>query len=240
MKKKKLGVIGGMGPIATSVFFERIIENTLATKDQEHIDMVILNHATIPDRTSSIMNREEEKFLDCIRKDIKLLEIAEVDNIAIPCNTSHYYYNEMIKMTDINIINMVEETVKAIQNKYSLNSKAALLATKGTINSGVYRDICNKYNIELFEPNETIQQKVMEIIYSSVKGNLEIDSKELENIINHIRVKENCNCIILGCTELSCIRLSEDVSKYCIDAMNVLVKKSIELSGKKIKKVTYK
>lgn len=232
MELKSLGVIGGMGPKATSVFVDQIIENTAADRDQEHIDMVILNHATLPDRTSVILGNRGEVFLEAVAKDLKLLEMAGVANIAIPCNTSHYFYNEMQQMTHINIINMVDETLRVISSTFGEHCKVGILATNGTVSSGVYKKGCSKYNMELHVPNEVVQEHVMDIIYNKVKRNLPVEPTEFEGIINGLLVNDNCNCVIIACTELSLIPLRDEISKYCVDAMAVLVKKSIELSGK--------
>jgi aspartate racemase len=240
MEYKSLGVIGGMGPKATSVFFEKVIENTVTNKDQDHIDMVILNHATLPDRTSTILNRSEGLFLESIRKDIKLLEIAGVENIAIPCNTAHYFYEKLLEMTKINIINMVEETTKEIYMKYGENSKVGILATTGTISTGIYEDSCNKYNMQLCTPNKGVQEQVMNVIYNNIKCHLDVGAHLIEGMINDLVFKENCDCIIIACTELSCIKLSDQVAKYCIDAMDVLVQNSIELSGRQTKNSQHK
>lgn len=231
----KLGVIGGMGPQATSVFFQKVIENTEAHKDQDHINMVILNHSTLPDRTSVILNQKEEQFFKSIFNDIKLLEAIGVNNIAIPCNTSHYFYRELHEMTNVPIINMVEETIKKTHELCGNQSKVGILATSGTINSGIYKQECDKYGLNLYIPNEELQQKTMDIIYKDVKGELETGSYELEEIIIHLIQQEGCNYVILACTELSCIKLNEDILPYCIDAMDVLVEKAITLSGKKLK-----
>ena len=236
MDYKSLGVIGGMGPKATAVFFEKVVENTSANRDQDHIDMVILNHATIPDRTSTIFNNNADEFLKCIEKDIRLLEIAGVANIAIPCNTSHYFYEKMQEMTKINIINMIEETVKRIRKQYGENSRVGILATQGTLGSGIYEEACKKYELELFVPDEDVRERTMKIIYDNVKCNLNVDASDIEEIIKDILLKEKCKCVIIACTELSCIKLSDEILGYCIDAMDVLVEKSIELSGKTLKK----
>jgi aspartate racemase len=235
MLAKSLGVIGGMGPKATSVFFDKVVENTVAHKDQDHIDMIILNHASLPDRTTAILTDREEEFLQAVSRDFKLLEHAEVSNIAIPCNTSHYFYDKMQAMTNINIINMVEETIKEIHAVYGENSKIGILATKGTIRTGIYEQWCNQYNMQLHLPTELQQEQVMDIIYNNVKGDLDVDPTELESMIHDLVFEENCSCVILACTELSCIKLSDDAERYAVDAMGVLVEKSIELSGKSSK-----
>ncbi|SET80481.1 aspartate racemase [Oceanobacillus limi] len=231
MTKKKLGILGGMGPKATSVFFEKIISNTVAHKDQDHLDMVILNHASLPDRTVSILENKKQEFLDAVRQDFMLFDQSGVSNIAIPCNTSHYLIEEMQSMTDINIINMVQGTVEYIRDKFGEHRKVAILATDGTIQSGVYENECKKHGIEPFVPNKELQQKVMQTIYK-IKSDVDFKASEFESIINEVITKENCTDVILGCTELSCIDISEELKSYCVDPMDILVRLSITLSGK--------
>ncbi len=235
MEKKSLGVIGGMGPKATCVFFDKIIENTDAHNDQDHINMIILNHATLPDRTTAIFNNTEAEFLNSIEKDIKLLQMTDVSNIAIPCNTAHYFYDNLKKMTDINIINMIDETAKELYNLYGENSKVAILGTKGTLSSRIYETACKKYNIDLIVPSENVQDETMKIIYDKVKSGLTEDDGQLEYLIMDFIEKQNCKAVIIACTELSTIKLSQKVKKYTVDALEVLVNRSIKLSGKNIK-----
>ncbi|NBI30097.1 aspartate/glutamate racemase family protein [Chengkuizengella marina] len=235
MEHKILGVIGGMGPKATSVFFDKVVEKTEAHKDQDHIDMVILNHATIPDRTTVILENNEDIFLEAIRKDIKLLEAAEVNHIAIPCNTSHYFYEKFIEMTDIHIIHMVDETVKKIAETYGADCKIGIMATTGTIKSGIYEKSAKKFNINLSVPNQVLQDQIMNIIYNDIKNNLNADTNEIQAIIHDFIFNQNCDGVILACTEFSCIQLSKEIQGYCIDALDVLVERSIELSGKQVK-----
>lgn len=234
MDKQSLGVIGGMGPKATSVFFEKIIEKTNAHKDQEHINMIILNHATLPDRTAAILNNKDDDFLNVVKHDIKLLEGASVSHIAIPCNTSHYFYERMQAMTTVPIIHMIDETMKKIYEKYGEHTKIGIMATSGTISSGIYKKAADKYNLQLQIPNQPLQGQIMDIIYNKVKSDLNVEITEIDEIVMGF-ISNGCSCVILACTELSCIKISGNIDKYCIDAMDVLVERSIELSGKTIK-----
>ena len=90
----KLGVIGGMGPLATVKFYDKIVLNTEAHNDNEHIDLIVLNHSTMPDRTKCIIENKDTEFLNEIKKDLEILERIGIDVVAIPCNTSHYFYDE--------------------------------------------------------------------------------------------------------------------------------------------------
>lgn len=237
MEHKRLGVIGGMGPKATAVFFDKVIENTAADCDQEHLDMIILNHATAPDRTTVILEGKEELFLEAVSKDIKLLELAGVSHIAIPCNTSHYFYDDMQAMTSVPIIHMVEETIKIIRERFGTGSRIGILATSGTIRSGIYAKVCEQYGMELFEHDERIQTQSMKIIYENVKRNMDFSPDELEDLIDELVTVHGCRCVILACTELSCIKLSRQAAEVSLDAMQVLVEKAITLSGKQVKTI---
>lgn len=234
MTKKTLGILGGMGPKATAVFFERVVDRTEAKSDQEHIDILMLNHATIPDRTKAILEGKKEVFLQAVEPDLKIFEMAGVSHIAIPCNTSHYFYNELQQRTQIPIINMVEETVKIICNRYGPNCKVGILATEGTLRSGVYEKVCQQYGLSLYLPDEAMRAQTMKIIYENVKKNMDTDSAEIESLIFSL-VERGCSCVILACTELSCIPLGNEAAAHVIDAMEVLVERAIQLSGKGIK-----
>jgi|SRR5690625_23703 len=232
---KKLGILGGMGPYATLVFFDQLIQQTKAQKDQEHIDTIILNHATIPDRTETILNNNGEVFLEAIKKDLAIFEAADVSNIAIPCNTSHYYFKEIQEMTEINIINMIEETMKSVTDKFGENAKIALMSTSGTIHSKIFEIEAQIHgNVEIYVPEQQIQEKIMEIIYQ-IKGYIPVNIEIIENLITYFVEQKKCDGVILGCTELSTINLNKKVQQYCVDSLDSLVKSSILLSGKEIK-----
>ncbi len=231
---KKLGIIGGMGSQATAFFFNRIIENTEATKDQEHINMVILNHSTLPDRTKIILSGDYKTFEKAIIEDIKKLEYIGVDNIAIPCNTSHFFYDNIQNQTHIPIINMVKETVKYILENNSNIKKIGIMATDGTIYTKIYENECKLNNISAVLPSKEKQKIVMSIIYDEIKNGKKGSLNKFIEVVDELRYK-GCEAIILACTELSYFKEYHKIPDYCIDSMDILVLKSIELSGKHIK-----
>ncbi len=230
----KLGVIGGMGPLATQLLYKRIIENTDANCDQDHMDMIILSHASIPDRTAAIKSGETKKVFDILLKDAKMLENNGVQAIAIPCNTSHYFYTELQDKINIPIINMVKKTCENIKKKNPGVKKVGLLATDGTVYTGIYAKECENLGIECLNPREDIQKIVMDIIYNQIKmgkpGNME-DFK----IIDEYLKEEGCEAGILACTELSCFAENHGLCDYYTDALNVLCEVSIIMCGGKLR-----
>ncbi len=234
MNSMKLGIVGGMGPMATSMFFERIIERTDASCDQEHLDIVILNHATMPDRTEAILSGDYDDFLTNMRRDLEILERIGVSNIAIPCNTSHFFMSQMKEMTGVPIINMVTETADEVLKRYGKGTRVGILATNGTIHTGTYESACEAVGLVFIKPETKLQEKVMQVIYD-IKANLPIDVDAFEAIVQHMISDMHCDCVILACTELSLIKIGSDIAVFCIDAMDVLIEKSILYSGKQLK-----
>ena len=224
----KLGVIGGMGPLATVKFYDKVVLNTDAHNDNEHIDLVVLNHSTMPDRTRCIIEKKDLEFLSVIKKDLEILDNIGVDVVAIPCNTSHYFYDEFSKYTDLKIINMIEETILEIKRRGV--KQVAVFGTIGTLNSKVYDKYAQKYGIEVKELSTEDKNSVMDIIYK-IKETNNLENKEFIEILNKYCDKDTIG--IIACTELSLLDICKSINT--IDALDVLVNKSIELSGAKIK-----
>ena len=224
----KLGVIGGMGPLATVKFYDKVVLNTDAHNDNEHIDLVVLNHSTMPDRTRCIIEKKDLEFLNVIKKDLEILDNIGVDVVAIPCNTSHYFYDEFSKYTNLKIINMIEETILEIKRRGV--KQVAVFGTIGTLNSKVYDKYAQKYGIEVKELSTEDKNSVMDIIYK-IKETNNLENKEFIEILNKYCDKDTIG--IIACTELSLLDICKSINT--IDVLDVLVNKSIELSGAKIK-----
>ena len=224
----KLGVIGGMGPLATVSFYERVVLNTLAKCDNEHIDMVVLSHASMPDRTKCIIENKGGEFLEVIKKDFKILEDIGVEAVAIPCNTSHYFFDEFKKFTGLRIINMIEETILEVKKRGI--EKVAVFGTLGTLNSKVYEKYANQHGILVKEVSPEDKQAVMDIIYD-IKETNALDGRRFVDILSRYCDDETVG--IIACTELSLLDIPQDINT--IDALDVLVKRSIELSGAVVK-----
>jgi len=218
---KKLGILGGMGPLATSILYTNIIKSIPAQKDQDSINMVILNACYIPDRTAAILHGGESP-LPHLLDALKTLELCGCDLIAIPCNTSHYFYDEMQNNCKVKILNMIELTAEKLE---SLGvTETYLMATEGTVKTGVYEKYLGKRNIKIIPPTDDEIKEMMKIIYE-VKAGITPDLSRLEKI-----VRQYDKLAILGCTELSTLQFK---NIQFIDAMEVLKDKILESFGVK-------
>ena len=230
-KLKTLGVLGGLGPQATDFFYNGVIEHTDASCDQEHIDMIILSHATTPDRTKAIMTGDDRALIESLVKDVQTLEKAGAANIAIPCNTSHYFYEQMQAAVHIPIIHMIRESVRYAKGKYDAVKRIGSMLTYGTIQTGIYDMECERAGVTAVHPSPTRQQDVMHIIYDEIKAG-ERGSRHLFNgVVDELTKESGCEVVILACTELSVYKHFHNVPECCLDAMDVLIRESILRSG---------
>ena len=226
--KKTVGIIGGMGPLATADLFSKIIYKTAATCDGEHIHVIIDNNPKTPDRTSAILKGTESPLPYLVTSANKLASIG-ADFLIIPCITSHYYMDELRKAVNIPIISIVEETAKKL---IEVNTKkVALLATDGTGKSGVFDKVFAKFGIEILYPSADAQSVLMDTIYKGVKAGAEkFDTSFLNEDIRRME-SEGAKCVILGCTELPLAAKMYGISGELIDPTDILAEAAIKYAG---------
>tara|TARA_A100001234_G_C12585524_1_gene368088 strand:- start:285 stop:1031 length:747 start_codon:yes stop_codon:yes gene_type:complete len=211
-----IGILGGMGTQAGLDFCNKLAIQYRGKIDQDYPLFFLYNKSNIPGRpesigtsTGTISNRFEnisskkkyEKVLKSLIDGCKKLEKAKCKFIVIPCNTAHYWYEDLQKKINIPIINMPKEVFNHTKKNCKKNSKIGLLATEGTLKTKVYNKIFNK-NYELFFPNNNLQKQCVNKAIRDVKmGNVKRAAKAIQPAINYL-IKNKCKKIILGCTEL--------------------------------------
>ena len=230
--KKTIGIIGGMGPLATCDLFKKIINETYATSDQEHIRVVIDNNTEIPDRTMAILHGGMSPVKEMVKSAV-LLSGMGASLLIMPCNTAHFFYDEIVKFIDIPLLHMIKETSYEVINKGI--KKVALLATDGTVKSNVYKKVFDEKNIEMLLPNDEEQKNVMDIIYKGVKaGNMSFDINPFLNVIDRL-LNSGAETLILGCTELPVAFDIFKIDRPHIDPTLVLARAAIKKVGGKLK-----
>lgn len=235
-QEKRLGILGGMGPQATQIFYQWILDRTDAASDQEHIPALILSDTAMPDRTEAILSGEEDPVFRRLLADAQLLERSGCTAIAIPCNTSHYFVPRVQEQISIPILHMPRLTVERLRRMGK--KKVAVLATDGTHHVGVYSRACQEAGIEPVIPDGETQKLVMSIIYDEIKQG-ERGSRSKFARIDHFARAQGCDGAILGCTELSVYRDYHGLPDFYIDAMEVLAEESILSCGKKLRVTRY-
>lgn len=226
---KKLGIIGGLGPMATALFMKMIIEMTDAKCDQEHIEMIVYNCPQIPDRTNYILGKSTQnpapRLIELGRKLVE--EGAEL--IAIPCITANYFYGELTAEIKAPIINIIKEVCNCLV-KQEIHC-AGLMATSGTVLSGLFQAAFEDLGCTLVLPKEEDQQDVMHVIYEDVKANRPVEMDRFNRVAKHLR-DAGAEVILLGCTELSVVSESHELGAGYLDVMRLLAKCAVESCGK--------
>lgn len=224
-----LGILGGLGPMATVYFYEMLTSHTEAAVDQDHIDLLISSRATTPDRTAFILGKSEDNPLPAMIEEAKRLAHAGAALIVIPCNTAHYFYDELSKMCEVPILNIIEETVRHCAS--CGYQKVGILATEGTVSSGAYHTVCRSYGIEAVAPSKEAQAVINRIIYDEIKMGREPDMEAFLAVANHLRA-QGCDTLILGCTELSLLKKGGALDRYYTDSLEVLAAATIRACHK--------
>ena len=228
---KTLGILGGLGPAASVYFYQLITQHTEALCDQDHLDIILISKASIPDRTDYILGKSAESPLPAMMEGVKKLAEAGAQLIAIPCNTAHYFYDEIEKLSSVPVLNIVKETVFLAQ-KAGIR-KLGIMATAGTVLSGTYQKVCASYGVESVLPCEASQQTLMDIIYKDIKTAKNPDMNAFLAVASEL-YKNGAEAIVLGCTELSLIQGLENYPAFrFIDSLHVLAFRAIQMCGKK-------
>ena len=211
-----IGILGGMGTQAGLDFCNKLAVLNRGKIDQEYPLFLLFNKSNIPGRPESIgshtknlskkssSKKSKEKYnrvLKSLLKGCKLLEKNKCKFIVIPCNTAHYWFNDLQKKINIPIVNMPKEVFKFTKKKCKKKSKIGLLATEGTLKTGVYKKFFEK-DFQLIEPSQRLQSLSVNRAIKFVKmGNVKAAAKVIKPAINAL-IKKKCKKIILGCTEL--------------------------------------
>lgn len=229
--KRSIGIIGGMGPLATADLFQKIVTNTAAADDREHIHTYIDCNTEIPDRTAAILRDGESPLPQLIRSAEKL-EAMGADLLVIPCNTSHYFYDELCGAVQVPILHMLRITAQEIRDRGM--DCVGVLATDGTIQTGIYHRTMEEYGIRTLEPGPEDQRYVMDLIYKGVKaGNRDFDLKPLDHVVNRL-YRRGAQAVVLGCTELPMVFAGRQFVCPHIDPTLLLAREAIWQAGGKL------
>lgn len=228
----RLGVIGGLGPMATVYYLELVVSMTDVRRDQDHPEIVLMDLPTIPDRTAFILGKsEEDPVVPMIRAGIQLKQMGATI-LTTPCVTAHYFHEELQRGIGLPVIHVIRETAGLLRQ--SGISKVGLMATDGTVRSGIFQKELEREGISVVLPAEEDQKGVMSLIYDQVKAGRPADMELFASIRDRLR-EQGAQVVILGCTELSLLKKQVDLGRGILDVLDVLAKSSVIACGKPVK-----
>lgn len=231
--KKSIGIIGGMGPLATADLFYKIVKKTKAQNDQEHIRIYIDNNTTISDRTAAILNAGPDP-VPAMTESIRKLEACGADCLIMPCNTAHYFLPRLQKVTKLPFVSILEATASACVERYP-GKTAGLLATRGTLESHLYDQALETKKVPCLLPSEENKSRLMKIIYQGVKkgASMERVCPLMEKVLAEM-LADGADYFILGCTELPIVFDRLSTPPFSVDPTEELAKAAIRFCGYEI------
>lgn len=228
----KLGVIGGLGPMATAYFMELVIKMTKADCDQDHLDMIVYNCPGIPDRTQYILGQSKKNPLPRMLEVGQALQEQGADVIAIPCMTAHFFHDELEKNIGIPVIHGIRRTAECLQEA-GVNT-VGIMATDGTISSRIFQRELEALGMRAVVPEAEFQNRIMKMIYTDIKAGRMPAREEFMEIKEHLVSHQKAQAVVLGCTELSLMKKAYNLGDGVIDTLEVLAKASLMACQKEI------
>lgn len=227
---KTIGILGGMGPLATADLFRKITCLTKADCDNDHIRVYIDSNARIPDRTAAILAGGTDPVPE-MTSALRHLEACGADCIIMPCNTAHYFLPQLQAKTEIPFLSMLSATAKTCAAKFP-GKTAAVLGTKGTLATGLYDRALETESVRFLLPEETERDELMRLIYDVVKASKPLlpETEAWRALLDGLRAR-GADYFILGCTELPILADTLPVSGPFVDPTAELAKAAIRFCG---------
>jgi len=238
MKERIIGVLGGMGPEATLDLFQKIIKNTKAVKDQDHLRVIIDSNPKIPDRTPAILGSGENP-LPLMIETARNLESAGAHFIVMPCVSAHYFIKELREGITIPVISIIQEVAGEVERRLPAIRQVGLIATTGTIRAGLFQDRLRETGVEVLVPTPEDQENlVMSAIYG--ESGIKAGFTSLENKGNILKasnalIEKGAQGIIGGCTEVPLVVQQGDMEVPFFDSLNILALAAIRLAKGEIR-----
>ena len=230
---KRLGILGGMGPAASAEFVNRLIAQTPATCDQEHIPFVLWNNPQVPDRSTSLRN-EDDRPLPFLLQGVQVLKAVGCDLIVIPCNTAHFWYDEMAKLK-VPIVHIVDSVADALRDAGVAGGTIGVMGTHATVELGLYQYKLNKSGWDCIVPTKEEMDTLVQPAIDMIKGGKITESQPIIMKVIHSLIERGAKAVVLGCTELPlAITISSEKSIPLINSIDGLVKSAIKHFNKSI------
>ena len=197
---KRLGILGGMGPAASAEFVNRLIQQTPATCDQEHIPFVLWNNPQVPDRSTSLRNNDNRP-LPFLLEGIQILKAARCDLIVIPCNTAHFWYDDMIRLK-VPIVHIVDSVADALRDAGVAAGTIGVMGTQATVELGLYQYKLNKAGWTCIVPTKEEMDTLVQPAIDLVKAGDMIKSHAMLMSVVDSLIARGATAVVLGCTEI--------------------------------------
>lgn len=229
-----LGVMGGMGPIATADFLQKLVRATSAEFDQEHPEVIVFSNPKIPDRVGPILGKSSVSPLPALIDTAKRLEDFGAQVLVMPCNTAHYWHAEVERSVSVPFLHIADVTCEEIKSTLSLaDAKVGILATQGTLHARIYQDRLRACGVSYLLPSqEELEQHVLPAIAAVKRDSMSTASRFLTTAIDRM-AQRGAEKVLLACTELPIVleHVKPGLQGRCVDPTEILARASISALG---------
>lgn len=225
-----IGILGGMGPAATVDLFDRIVRATPAEKDQDHLRILIDNNPAVPDRTAAILEGGPDP-LPLLRAGVQELARRGAELLAIPCNTAHHFLPEVQAACPVPILDMIAETAQHIRAIHGDGCTVGILATTGTVGTGLYQRALEAESLAWMLPSDAEQEALMDAIYGpqGIKAGAAAEGPQAAiQEIGRQMADRGIEAFVLGCTEIPLVIGPGDLAKPSVASNQVLAEVAVQ------------
>lgn len=228
-EEKTVGILGGMGPEATIDFMTRVMKNTPATDDQDHIRMFVDHNPKVPSRIKALVTGDGESPAPVLRTMAGNLESMGADMLVMPCNTSHHYLTEIREAVTIPVLDMIQLTVREALSRHPGIRYVGLLASTAVLKTKLYALAFAEEDTVVTYPGEPLQEQLMEIITAVKRDEYDSDMHSALDRIIHNLADQGAEVLVIGCTEISAVLHETIVPVPAYDASEVLAREAVRL-----------
>ncbi|RPI21139.1 MAG: amino acid racemase [Acidobacteria bacterium] len=231
---KTIGVLGGMGPEATGRFFDLLIRNTAADRDQDHVPVLIFSCPQIPDRTEGLVGDGPSPLPELI-KGAMALQAGGADFGVIPCITAHYFYADLVASSSLPFLSLVSEAVEYVRRERSEVRNIGLLATIGTLRSRILEDPFRSAGLAVTISCPAEQDEFMEAVHDIKRGAGVENARSVMAGMADKLIGRGAEAVLAGCTEVPLALGAEDLRVPFIDPMLIAARECIARAGGKLR-----
>ncbi|MFF7242623.1 aspartate/glutamate racemase family protein [Embleya sp. NPDC008237] len=219
----RLGILGGMGPLATAHFYRCLIESTPAHSDQDHLPVAIWADPSVPDRTRALLGRGPSP-VPAMLAGLRWLEQAEVTCVAIPCNTAHAYVRELGEHTDVVILDMITAALRSCHTVRPDVRRVGVLATRGTRAARLYEQAGKRLGLDILQVRPDTQERLVDAAISAVKsgGDLDRASRAIAEAAREL-CDDGAEVAVAACTEIPLVMAQAQAILSIVDSTAALV-----------------
>jgi len=231
--KRRIGVLGGMGPEATVLLMARVVAMTSVDDDSDHVSMIVDNNTQIPSRIKALIEKTGDDPGPILADMARGLETYGAEALAMPCNTAHHYAPVIEKAVDIPLLNMVQLAVSHLEALDLTIRSVGILASPAVQTTQIFDHAFNSRNIKTLYPSD--QDQMLDSIRTVKSNSSDGTARQIMEKAARELIDSEADCLLVACSELSIIADALPTVIPCLDTIDILAQSIIEFAGARLR-----